>query len=79
MASMMAQDSGIWVKIASDTRPRGLQTAPDGFKCPGRPPRTLSRGQNHSKNEGKSMLFVFSLFRRRWALEASRWPQDGPR
>eukprot|EP00959_Pyramimonas_sp_CCMP1952_P194266 4062385-Pyramimonas_sp.AAC.1 len=26
MASKMAQDSGKWVKIASDTRPRGLKT-----------------------------------------------------
>ena len=25
------------------------------------------------------MFFAFSLFRLRWALEASRWPQDGPR
>eukprot|EP00959_Pyramimonas_sp_CCMP1952_P322532 6749335-Pyramimonas_sp.AAC.1 len=34
MASKMAQDSGIRVKIASDTRPRGLKTAPRRFQVP---------------------------------------------
>eukprot|EP00959_Pyramimonas_sp_CCMP1952_P428769 8980310-Pyramimonas_sp.AAC.1 len=28
----MAQDSGRWVKIASDTRPKGLKTAPRRFQ-----------------------------------------------
>eukprot|EP00959_Pyramimonas_sp_CCMP1952_P296503 6202761-Pyramimonas_sp.AAC.1 len=34
MASKMVEDSGRWVKIASDTLPRGLKTAPIRFQVP---------------------------------------------
>ena len=65
----------------------GLQ---DGPNRPPRPPeepqegprslpRTLPRGQNPSKTYGKSMFLTFSPFRFRWALEASRCPQNDPR
>ena len=48
MASKMAQDSSRWLKIASDTHPRGLKTAPRRFQVPSEPSKDPPRGQNPS-------------------------------
>eukprot|EP00959_Pyramimonas_sp_CCMP1952_P171483 3583176-Pyramimonas_sp.AAC.1 len=54
------------------TAPRRLRMPPESSENPPRGPRP-------SNTDGKTMCcLAFSLFRLRRALEASRWPQDGP-
>ena len=79
MASKMAQDSPTWLKIAHNLPPRGSKTASRRLQVVKEPPKETPERPNSFKNLRKSFFLASSLFRFRWASEASRWLQDGPR
>ena len=80
MASKIAQDSLKWFKIIFNPPPRAHKTSPGRLQVPSE----LSKEASKRSNSFKTIImvynvFAFSPFRVRWALEASRWLQDGPR
>eukprot|EP00959_Pyramimonas_sp_CCMP1952_P288516 6033620-Pyramimonas_sp.AAC.1 len=59
----MAQDSGRWLKIASDTHQRGLNTAPRRFQVPSEPSEDSPKRPKSFKNLWKinvDCLLAFS-------------------
>eukprot|EP00959_Pyramimonas_sp_CCMP1952_P104395 2182051-Pyramimonas_sp.AAC.1 len=70
----MAQDNGRRVKIASDTRPRGLKAAPRWFQVPSEaskdPPKRPKPFKN-LRNINVCCLLACS--------PPKGWPKDGPR
>ena len=62
MASKMAQDSGRRVKIASDTRPRGLKTAPRRFQVPSEASKDPPKRPKSFKNLKKINVFCLLAF-----------------
>ena len=79
MASKIAQYSPTWLQLAHNMRPRGSNTAPRRLQVAKKLPKEAPERPTSFKHLGKPMLFAFSPFRFRWALEASRWLQDGPK
>ena len=69
----MAQDS---LRHASKRPQDGPKTVSSALRALQGPPKDAKIIQKPIENQ---CLLYFSLFRFRWALEASRWPQDGPR
>eukprot|EP00959_Pyramimonas_sp_CCMP1952_P173540 3626351-Pyramimonas_sp.AAC.1 len=76
MASKKTQYSSRWVKVASDTRPRGFKTAPKQFhvlsEASEDPPQLATIFQQPADNQCFCLL-AFSL------PMGSIWPHDGPR
>ena len=75
-----------WTEIKVDgsrSPPTRIQEASrrpiDGLKCPPSSPRTPQDAKLRQTHTEKQCGFALSQFRFRWALEASRWSQDGPR
>ena len=83
MASRMAEDSDRWVKIASDTRPRGIKTAPRRFQVPAEPSKDLPKTPKcfqYLKKINVFRLLAFSLPMGLGSLKmAPRWPKRSPR
>ena len=73
MASKMAQDSPTWLKIAHNLPPRGSKTASRRLQVVKEPPKETPERPNSFKNLRKSFFLASSLFRFRWASEASTW------
>ena len=90
MASKMAQDSSRWLKIASDTHPRGLETAPRRIQVPFEPSTAPSKMPKSFKSLGKINVLVILAFSLpmgfgilkmapSWPKRAPRGAQEGPR
>ena len=62
MASKMAQDSSRWLKIASDTHPRGLKTAPRRFQVPSEPSKDPPKRPKWLQNLRKINVFCLLAF-----------------
>ena len=90
MASKMAQDTSIWVKIASDIPPRGPKTAPRRIQVPFEPSTAPSKMPKPVKCLGEvnvlgilafSLPMGFGILKMapRWPKRAPRGAQEGPR